>query len=178
MGQPKHKLQLHDGRTLLQHMRERLASVCDSVFVVTSHETVGSVAQEDLADLRPDAGPLGGIEAVLASGRATEYLFCPCDLPLVSVELLNLLVQPTDALARVYHVEGRQDWEPLPARIRADALPIVRRLLDKQQRSVWKLLREMNPDVITISPRQAMQLHNVNTRADYEHALRLLADGS
>lgn len=137
-----------------------------------------------IPDLRPHAGPLGGIEALLASGidappgGAGQYLICPCDVPLITPAVLSLLAQPSDSPATVFRIEGRDEIEPLPARIGAEALPAVRRMLKTQHRSVWRLMKELQPCIITITARQALQLHNVNTIGDFNEALRLMANAS
>lgn len=173
MGSPKHELRLPDGRTMIEHVSDSMAPLCRRVVMIESHAS--SVMDDSvLRDLRPGAGPLGGIEALLASNIDSQYLICPCDVPLITTDLLRLLLTESQALASVFQVEGRSEIEPLPARIRAEALPVVRRLLNAQQRPVWKLMRELTPHVVSISESQARALHNVNAIKDYEEAARLM----
>jgi molybdopterin-guanine dinucleotide biosynthesis protein A len=173
MGLSKHLLRLPDGRTMLEHVRQAIAPLCPKVVAIDSQG--GAAAGETIVrDIRPSAGPLGGIEALLASGIDAQYLICPCDVPLITTDLLRLLLAEAQALASVFRVEGRKDLEPLPARIRAEALPVVRRLLNAQQRAAWKLMRELAPHVVMISEAQAVALHNVNTKGEYEEAAQLM----
>ena len=113
MGRPKHELKLPDGRTMLEVVTEALREVCARV-VVTGDMEIGL---QRVADLRPDQGPLGGIEAILASGLDAQYLVCPCDMPLVTGTLLQRLTGPADGGATVFQIEGEDSVRPLPARI-------------------------------------------------------------
>ena len=181
IGSPKHELVLPDGRTMFEHVSAALGRVCSSVVVVGGVDAAGELRVwrefpiRMIADCRPHAGPLGAIEALLASGIDSQYLICPCDVPLVTKELLELLTNATDSLASVFQIEGRDEIEPLPAMIRAEVLPAVRRLLNAQQRSVWRLMKEVRPHIIAITKYQAGLLHNVNTPEDYEIAARIMA---
>ena len=175
MGSPKHLQPLPDGRTMLERVRAALAPICTRIVIVDAHSpNIATNEQDVIRDLRPNTGPLGAIEALLASRLDSLYLICPCDVPLINSDLLRLLLHEPQKLASVFHIEGRTELEPLPARIRAEALPVARRLLNAQQRSVWKLMKELQPHVVTITEAQAVALHNVNTANEYEEALRLM----
>jgi len=209
MGSPKQSLRLPDGRTMIDHVIEALAAVCQRIVIVgsgadstdnQSNAEIDNAAPSPqpspirereihsgraerhatISDLRPQAGPLGGIEALLASGidappaGAGQYLICPCDVPLITPELLRLLAQPSDGPASVFRVDGRDEIEPLPARLSTAALPEVRRMLETQHRSVWRLMQELQSRVIPIALQDAFQLHNVNTIEDFSEAVRLM----
>ncbi len=164
MGRPKHALRLADGTTMIDAVTRALAEHCREVVVAGAVET----SLKSIADLRPDAGPLGGIEAVLASGLDTQYLLCPCDLPLVTATLLGRLTKDSAAVATVFHVAGEPDFWPLPVRLSATALDSVRRHLDSGQRAVHDVMRALDPEVIALERQEAASLANINTQSDYE----------
>lgn len=170
MGQPKQSMVMPDGRTMIEHVADTLQVVCDRVIVVTATVSTGLFrGYSTVSDLRPNCGPLGGIESLLANGidPAGQYLICPCDVPLLTPELLRLLLKPSKSIATVFQVEGRDEIEPLPARISADALPVVRAMLDQRQLAVWKLMEKLQPEVVVISVEWVRQLRNVNTLEDW-----------
>jgi molybdopterin-guanine dinucleotide biosynthesis protein A len=172
MGRPKHELRLPDGRTMLETVAAVLAGVCARVVVAGDVET----GLQCVTDLRADQGPLGGVEALLASGIDSEYLVCPCDVPLVTGALLRRLVGSTSGGATVFRVESEQGFRPLPARISTGLLGTVRALLDEQQRAVHGFMRSVGAEEIALRPAEAGQLANVNTLRDYEEVSRAVAD--
>jgi molybdopterin-guanine dinucleotide biosynthesis protein A len=171
MGRPKHDLKLPDGRSMLETVAAVLGAVCARVVVVGEVET----SLPRVMDLRPDQGPLGGIEALLASGLDDQYLVCPCDVPLVTGALLMRLVETPEAAASVFRLEGDDAFVPLPARISARVLVRVRALLDAQQRAVHRLVSSIDAEVIPLASAQARQLANANTRQEYEAISRAWA---
>jgi len=168
MGRPKHELKLPDGRTMIEVVAGALREVCARVVVTGDIET----GLQRVADLRPDQGPLGGIEAILASGLDAQYLVCPCDMPLVTGPLLQRLTGPAEGGATVFQIEGEDSVRPLPARISGDLLEAVAARLDAQQRAVHRLMSSIETEVVTLAPAEGEQLANVNTLQEYEAVTR------
>ena len=166
MGQRKDSLPLPDGRTMLAAVAAAVGEVCSRVVVVGDADT----NLRRIEDLRSGQGPLGGIEALLADGDDTEYLVCPCDLPLVTPSLLRRLTGHR-GMATVFQVEGEPDFWPMPVRMSATALDAVRAHLDGGRRAVHDLVRALEPEVIAVSREEAAALANVNTPDDYEQLL-------
>jgi molybdopterin-guanine dinucleotide biosynthesis protein A len=180
MGAPKHALTLPVGGRMIDCVVDALKLACGRVVIVDGLDSTQAWDLPSVKDLRPNAGPLGGIEALLSSDMAGQYVVCPCDLPLVTAPLLQLLMKNQDALASVFQPPGRANIDPLPARLRAEVLPVVRRLLNTRplkggaRHSVDRLMSELAPHVVRISAEQAIQLQNVNTPDDYRQALRMM----
>jgi molybdopterin-guanine dinucleotide biosynthesis protein A len=166
MGEPKESITLPDGRTMLDAVAAALGAVCARLVVVGTTDARPDLAH--IADLRPDAGPLGGIESLLASDLDTEYLVCPCDLPLITAPLLRTLANAPPAPMTILRVPGDERTHALPARLAAAALPAVRELLDSGRRAVQQLVRAVAATEIEIPPAAARHLHNVNTPEDLE----------
>jgi molybdopterin-guanine dinucleotide biosynthesis protein A len=85
---------LVEGRTILERQLEQAASFSDDVMVI------GPVAPgparprgpRHVTDRWANCGPLGGLEAALASARDPEVAVIACDMPFVEARLLDLLV--------------------------------------------------------------------------------------
>ncbi len=169
MGRRKDSLPLPGGQTMLAVVHSVLGEVCERVVVVGDAET----DLPRVEDLRPGHGPLGGIEALLATGDDTDYLVCPCDLPLITPSLLRRLTGPGGmrGMATVFQVEGETDFWPMPVRVSVQALDAVRSHLDAGRRAVHDLVRELYPEVIAVSREESAALANVNTPDDYERLL-------
>lgn len=168
MGRPKHALPW-EGSTMIEAVAAALRQSCRRVIVVGA----AGAGSPTIADLRAGQGPLGAIEALLASGIDSEYLVCPCDLPLVRGSLLARLAWPATEMATVFRVEGEAGFRPLPARFSAEALGAVRAHLDRGERAVHDLLRAIRPQEIALSAAEAQQLADLNTPQEYRSARRL-----
>jgi molybdopterin-guanine dinucleotide biosynthesis protein A len=165
MGSPKEAVRMADGRTMIEHVAATLLRSCASVVVVGGAGPAVE-AWHVIDDLRPGLGPLGGIEALLASGIDTQYLVCPCDLPRISTDIVAALTTETDRAATVLQVHGDDAPRPLPARLGAAALPVVRRQLDANRLAVRELMLSLDPLVVAVPETCESALHNVNRPED------------
>lgn len=165
-GSPKHELKLPNGLTMIETVAAVMRQVCQRIVVVSSFKAMDDVTH--IADLRNDQGPLGGIEALLASGEDTQYLVCPCDLPLVNGEILRALTKRALTTATVLKLEGEESLSPLPACISVDALDKVRELLDDNRRAVHRLMKEIDAEEVAGPKQWSKFLVNVNTQEDFE----------
>ncbi|MHC5003699.1 MAG: molybdenum cofactor guanylyltransferase [Planctomycetota bacterium] len=165
MGTSKHSVRLDDGRTMLERVAAALRPVCGAI-VVVGPPSAAPAGVRHVEDRRPGLGPLAGVEALLASGLAEQYLVCPCDLPCVTTELLAVIASPAPSLATVLRIEGEDRPRPLPARVAAAALPDVTAALDAGRRSMRALLDAIRAQVIDVPASWAAALHNVNAPED------------
>jgi len=160
MQQTKQEMLLPDGRPMIESVHRAVAAVCRRVVLIGESSHLRDC--ERVGDLRASCGPLGGIEALLASGIDQHYLVVPCDLPLITAEPLDALLMKADRPATTF------DGHPLPARIAATALPIVRSLLDRGERSVRRLMADAGAERIALRDEWCKLLTNVNTPADVQ----------
>jgi len=166
IGTPKHNLKLPNGLTMIETVAVAMREVCQRIIVVSSFKVMDDVTH--IADLRNDQGPLGGIEALLACGKDTQYLVCPCDLPFVKSELLRTLIKPSSTAATVLKLVGAESISPLPARISVDALGNVRELLDSDRCAVHQLMKVIDVEEVAVPGEWSKLLVNVNTQEDFE----------
>jgi len=169
MGHDKAVLPMRDGRSMIEHVADALRAACSNdQIVVVGGAAIQARGWLHIDDQRPSAGPLGGIEAILASGLAREYLVCPCDIPAITSDVLRFALQKREAMATVLRVMGREHFEPLPARMAALALPVVRRLLDSGARSVWRLMEGLPAAIVEIDAGRGDALRNINTPEEFD----------
>lgn len=163
MGVHKEDLPLPGGGTMIDRVIKALDEVCLRVV------TVGGRRHQHLEiihDIRPGAGPLGGIEAILASGLDTQYLVCPSDTPLIAPGLLRRLTIRSDSIATIFEVEGDRNHS-LPLRISSAALDTVTAALNAGQNAIHRVLTRLDLERLTITNGEAATLMNVNTPGDY-----------
>lgn len=122
-------------------------------------------------DIRPDHGPLGGIETALSAASTETALVIACDLPLVDPNLIAKLLEnlPQTAMA-----ESNAGPEPCLAAYSKANLKAVSDLLDKGQLEA-RTLAGFVDHLIHVSDPVAAGLKNINTPADLEEARTILS---
>ncbi len=158
----------------------------------SAHLPVGIVAPDEeieaalrvptRPDLEPGLGPLGGLWTALewARERGEDGVFLlGCDMPLVSADLIRLVIDSGGAAAAVAPV-GPDGLQPLCALYRAACLPEIRERLHSDDRSLHGLLAAIEAvqvslvEVATVVDPE-IAFWNVNTEDDGARAAELLA---
>jgi molybdopterin-guanine dinucleotide biosynthesis protein A len=169
----------------------RAAQLVESVVgaaavVVGTPEKYQGLGLRAIADDWPGCGPLGGIATALRASEADWNLIVACDLPYLTREWLEYLLQrarDSEAEAVVpmnLTPENKRGAEPLCAAYHKGCEPALRRALERGVRKVTDGLAELRVEVIEPMEWKGFDsgghlFKNVNTPADYEQAKRNLA---
>ena len=168
-----------EGRTILEHLLERLRAVfADRVYLSAPRERPYPQDVPRLEDRFRGVGPLAGFDAAFKRTR-TPYLFVlACDMPFVNEAFLRWLIAHPPAEALVPTVGGM--YMPLCARYARSALePLVVALkLGRRRVQDWLETLEIEPVPIESSPFPPEILLNINTPEAYHKARELLASGA
>lgn len=158
MGADKKNLKLGD-RTYLEAL----------VAAATGTDRLVEVVEKDIV---PAAGPLSGILTALSRHPGRPFLFLPCDTPLVTTNLLLvLLAQITDPSRAHFHQSA--DRHGFPFFLPATALDLVHAKLQANDLSLQSLARSLDPIPFHLSDPQERLLLNANTPGDHERISRL-----
>ena len=177
MGRDKGALPF-GGETLLTRMIARWTGVFDGVAVsVDQVGRYGSLTVPELADLRPSAGPMAGLEAALKGSGADVVFLTAVDLPFSDPSLAQHLAHLRgDAdVCLIRRADGRP--EPLFALYAASCLPVVTQSLDRGERALFRGLypfvqvREVWEKDLTGYDLDHI-LFNMNRPQDWQTALR------
>lgn len=166
MGKPKAGVQLPDGRTMAEAVRDALAPHTASV-VVLGH---GSGCPDDLERV-PDAegvkGPVAGLITLLRSGRAQRYVLASCDMPGLTPPLVERLVAAAgEARAVVLERPGSTRLQPLPLLVDAAARDDVERLVQDGERRFLKVVSALSPANVSLTQDEADALVDINLPSD------------
>lgn len=169
MGRPKASLLLESGKPMIAHVYDVLRSCCTSVVLAGDPPDLPPSMQNvsRVIDRFRDVGPIGGLEALLASGIDREYLVVPCDLPRLQPETLRLLTMAPGNLPVVLATE--KCVQPLVARYGVGQLPEIRKRIEQGLHSLRAMLHVIDYTRVTVPARLTHTLHNVNTVRDFSN---------
>ena len=151
------------------------------VVVVGTPEKYRGLGLPAIADDWPGCGPLGGIATALRASDAEWNLIVACDLPYLTREWLEYLLQRARdsaeeaVVARNLTPANRRGAEPLCAMYQKGSEPELRRALERGVRKVTDGLAELRVEMIEPAKwkgfdSDGLLFKNVNTPADYEQA--------
>lgn len=172
MGEDKALLEI-DGVSLLERALAAFEGVTDDVRLccgaVPRYTELGV---ELVLDRAPDLGPLGGIEAALASSRADLVVATACDMPRLDAALLASLLERARAEnLDVCVVRSARGVEPLCGVWRATMLAPIASALARGERRVIapfdeRLESGTRPRVGFVDVADGERVLNLNTPAD------------
>lgn len=187
MGRDKALLELH-GRPLIEHALDKLRALGFSPFIVGSRPDLVEFAPV-IADIHPNTGPLGGIEAALAASDSDQNLFLAVDLPLLPIEFLRWMIDrvgQSNALATIPRLQSHP--QPLCAVYIKTLLPHIEaalaagdnKIMHAMERAAGATNQPIDSfDLESIAASQSWAqpiplhrwFHNLNTPADVEKAV-------
>ena len=163
-------------KSLLRREQQTMLTFSRSLLSTLGLDTHISGGRQGMADVTPQAGPLGGIYSSLKTLQSDALLVLPVDMPLLTPKLLQQLMDVGERLGVPVCYEDC--YLPLYLPVNAG----LRNYLDgvfaegsQQPRSIKKMLSALGGKQLPLSDRQP--LINANTPEEWQRAITLLAGG-
>lgn len=171
--------------TIIGRITNLMNSVFSDVFIVTNTPEEYKFLNIPLyEDIHKSKGPLSGIHSGLVYSLTDKNFFISCDLPLISKELIEHIVEfKSDKLIRYCFASGRHHY--LAGIYHKDLLPEIERIFASvanysekkdQHFSIRNLLENVESETIQIENLSFYKdelFFNLNTHEDFEHLKRI-----
>ncbi len=155
-GVPKGLLRAPDGETIVAHVARAMRDAGLEPVLVGKRAEYEGVGVRSIADAA-DAGPLGGLVALLDAARGEPVVAIACDMPYVSAELVRKLATAPDAPVVAPRRDGR--WEPLFARYDASrVLDVAKARCARGELALQGLLDQVGARVLDLDADEAARL--------------------
>jgi molybdopterin-guanine dinucleotide biosynthesis protein A len=183
MGASKAEL-LFIGEPLLRRVVDRLSEAVDDV-VVIGPPTLQPLVPDVLvwSDVTSPVGPLGGLYTALKKAPCERLFLVACDMPLLQPNLVRAMLAVAEAhpASDAVALQSSGRMEPLHAVYSRSCLAAVEEALASGQRAMHLLLERlsvvtMSREVVAREDPLGVSTLNVNTPADWRHALQLAAE--
>lgn len=183
LGQSK-ALQVIDGKSLIQWVIDRLATLSTEIIIVTAHgEAIpcsSAVRIKTVADIYPGKGPLVGIYSGLIASSSSRAIVVGCDTPFLSVGLLEYMTQLSSTLDVVVP-RIKKKVEPLCAVYSKNCLAPIQELLERNELQISKLfstvkVKYVEEDETNRFDPEHLSFFNINNQDDLERARKLAAE--
>jgi molybdopterin-guanine dinucleotide biosynthesis protein A len=172
------------GKSLIQRVIDRLVIISTEIIIATAHgEPIpcSSAAKiRTVADIYPGRGPLVGIYSGLMASSSSQAIVVGCDMPFLSVSLLEHMVQTLAdsdiALPRIGAMV-----EPLCAVYSKNCVAPIKKLLEQDERRISKLfsmvkVKYIEQDEINRFDPEHLSFFNINSEDDLNMARELAAE--
>jgi molybdopterin-guanine dinucleotide biosynthesis protein A len=177
-------LQTVRGKTLIQWVIDRLATLSTEIIIATAHGEEILCSSDGrlrtVADVHPGKGPLAGIYSGLIASSNSRAIVVSCDTPFVSVGLLEYMTQTCPGFDIVVP-RMKDKVEPLCAVYSKNCVVPIRELLDQNELKIIKLfpmvtVRYIEEVEIDRFDPEHLSFFNINSQADLDRARKLAAE--
>jgi len=170
MGEDKSLLPIA-GKPMIQHLCELLSEICDEVMIgANDPERFAFLRVPVIRDREPDQGPLMAIASALDRARHELCFVVACDLPALEAAGVRRLVREASGFDAAVPMTSAGFLEPLHAVYRKTFLQAANAVLAAGGRKVSDGIERAH--VNYVRDFSESELHNLNTRSDYEAYLR------
>ncbi|CAN5314522.1 molybdenum cofactor guanylyltransferase [soil metagenome] len=169
MGSDKGILKVN-GLAMAEHVIHALEKITSSIIIIANNENYAQFGYPVYKDVITDCGPMGGIYTGLLHSETNLNLVVSCDIPFVSVELLQALAVSPDKTDIVVPFLG-ESAQPLCARYRKSCAEKLAGFLDKglfKMKDTFSTLSIERIDTFSIEGFESRQLANINSKKELQ----------
>ena len=171
MGHDKGLVEFN-GKPMVMHSVNKLNEVCQNVFINANNPEYNNFGHDVIPDVLPDIGPLGGLFSCLFFSKAKYNIFLPCDMPLISVDILKALARFKNLAPIGMPVHENGYIEPLISLFDKEVVNSIIKLIITGSYRVDELLN-YNPFYLIplqeiFSSEDNWQFHNVNSKEELQ----------
>jgi molybdopterin-guanine dinucleotide biosynthesis protein A len=168
MGTDKGLLPLN-GKPFITHIYEAMKPIFgDNIVVVSSNVDYDAFGYNRIEDLISDKGPVGGLYTALKQSKTKFNLVLSVDIPLISTELIQWLVDNHDDSYLVTQVQVDEKVSPLVAVYDRALGTLLGEHIAGKQLKLRNVIDEINAQTLIIPEKWSKQLQNINTEEDYK----------
>ncbi|MBD0822985.1 NTP transferase domain-containing protein [Aestuariibaculum marinum] len=162
MGTDKGFLSLN-GKFFTQHVIDALRPLVSEIIIVSNNSDYDIFNQRRIQDIITDAGPVAGIASGLKSSKTDYNLVLSCDIPLITLEVLQLLIDNATNEFDIIQIESQGKTMPLVALYKSTCKEKFIKLLNEDERRLRFAVNQCKVKTVTLPLEWAKSVMNVNT---------------
>ncbi len=169
MGYDKGLAIVH-GKKIIECVYEVLKQVTDNVIIISNTHSYDDLGLLVFEDIYKDKGPLSGIYTGLFNSTTQDNLIVACDMPFVSIEILNFILNNSSGKQIVIPIVNG-NMEPLCGFYKKEITRNLKELIEKEILPVHEVVRYFNILELSIEGKKMIQssvFTNINSPDDLE----------
>lgn len=168
MGADKGFLEIN-GQSFVANILAAVTPVVGNIVVVSSDERYDALGVTRISDIISNKGPLGGLYTALKNSTTKRNLILSVDVPMISSELLQWLVDAHSDTYQMTQVQVNEKPSPLVAVYDRSVRILLPELLAGNQLKVRRFVDELTHQTLSVPEKWSAQLQNINTPEEYKN---------
>jgi len=158
----------YKNKPFAQRIIETVRPLVSEIIIISNNTNYDIFGLKRFEDLIENAGPLAGIYTGLQYSKTENNLIVSCDIPLISSEVLTLLLHNISNESDVIQLESQGKTMPLIALYKKQCEPLFFAELNNGERSVRKALEKCKVTTIKVEKALEKFTANINTKQELE----------
>lgn len=121
---------LYKGKALIEHAIDSVKPYCQELLISANGKAYSRMAYPVIADVVKGIGPIGGIASTLPQSKNNLVLITACDIPLLSHEIISLLLENIRHKDMAYLRLDAGQIQPLPIILHKKLLSFLQAQID------------------------------------------------
>lgn len=168
MGADKGFLEIN-GQSFVANILAAVTPVVGNIVVVSSDERYDALGVTRISDIISNKGPLGGLYTALKNSTTKRNLILSVDVPMISSELLQWLVDAHSDVYQMTQVQVNEKPSPLVAVYDRSVRILLPELLAGNQLKLRRFVDELTHQTLSVPEKWSAQLQNINTPEEYKN---------
>ena len=165
MGADKGFLMLNN-KPFVQYSIDALKPLVSEIIIVSDDSNYDVFGLKRIPDIIKNAGPVSGICSGLQASSTAYNLILSCDIPLITSEILQQLINHIDKDSEIIQVESNGKTMPLVALYKKQIIKIFEKLLQEDERRLRVAIQHCKSKNIILKKEDEFTTMNVNTQTE------------
>ncbi len=171
MGTDKGLLDLN-GKPFISHICDALKPVVgEDIVIVSSNADYDFLGHSRIEDMISNKGPVGGLYTALKQSKTKFNLVLSVDVPLISTELLQWLVDNHEDSYMMTQVQSNDKISPLIAVYDRSMRIVLGEHIAGNQLKLCDVISDVNHQTLVVPKKWSAQIQNINTKEDYQNII-------
>jgi molybdopterin-guanine dinucleotide biosynthesis protein A len=172
MGTDKGSLHLN-GKTFIKHICDALQPIVGSnILIVSANKEYDVLGFPRIEDIVENKGPVGGLYTALAASKTKINLILSIDVPMVSTELLQWLLESHNETYMVTQTKSGDKTSPLIGVYDRSMRIVFGEHLAGNQLKLRQVIEDVKHQTIEVPEKWSNQLQNINTQEEYQNLIK------
>lgn len=165
MGMDKGFLLLNE-KPFVQYSIDALRPLVSEIMIVSDNPNYDAFELKRINDITKNSGPVAGICSGLEASSTEYNLVLSCDIPLISSEILQTIIDAIDDTSEIIQVESNGKTMPLIALYKRHVKNTFNKLLEANERRLRIAIKSCHSKSIELKQEHEFCTMNVNTKKE------------
>ncbi|HKO76052.1 MAG TPA: molybdenum cofactor guanylyltransferase [Flavobacterium sp.] len=172
MGTDKGLLDLN-GKTFIKHICDALQPIVGSnILIVSGNNEYDALGFPRVEDIIENKGPVGGLYTALKESKTKVNLVLSIDVPMVSTELLEWLIENHDETYMVTQTKSGEKTNPLIGVYDRSMRIVFGEHMAGNQLKLRQVIEDVKHQTIEVPEKWSNQVQNINTQEEYQNLIK------